>query len=56
MSRAYPITNAILWAAAIIASVLVKAPTVLSLIVLPSLAVVSLLLALRTRRAGGRNA
>jgi hypothetical protein len=56
MSRAYQIANAVLWAAAIIASALVRAPTVLSLIVLPSLAVVSLLLALRTPRAGGRNA
>ena len=55
MSRAYLITNAILWAAAIVASALVGAPTVLSLIVLPSLAIVSLLLAWRTPRAGRRN-
>jgi hypothetical protein len=55
MSRAYPITNAILWTAAIVASALVGAPTVLSLIVLPSLAIVSLLLAWRTPRAGRRN-
>jgi hypothetical protein len=38
------ITNAILWPAAIIAAALVGAPSVLSVILLPTLAVASLLL------------
>jgi hypothetical protein len=51
MGRQYLIANAVPWAAAIIASALVGAPTVLSLVVLPTLAAVSLLLAGRGHRA-----
>ena len=51
MGRKYLIANAVLWAAAIIASALVGAPTVLTLVVLPALAAVSLLLAGRGLRA-----
>jgi hypothetical protein len=47
MGRAYLIANVVLWAAAIVASTVVGAPTVLSFIVLPSLAFVSLTLAWR---------
>jgi hypothetical protein len=42
MNNKYFIGNAILWAAAIIASALVHAPAVLSSIILPALAVCSL--------------
>jgi len=56
MSRAYLIANALLWAAAIVASARVGAPMVLTLIVLPSLAFVSVLLTWRAPRAGGRSA
>jgi hypothetical protein len=50
MGRKYLIANAVLWAAAIIASALVAAPTVLSLVVLPALASISLLLTSRGLR------
>jgi hypothetical protein len=42
MNNKYFIENAILWAAAILASALVHAPAVLSSIILPALAVCSL--------------
>jgi hypothetical protein len=42
MNRKHLIVNGILWAAAIIASAIVGAPTVLSVVLLPALAVVSL--------------
>lgn len=45
MNRKYLISNAVLWAAAIIASAIVGAPAVLSTILLPSLATCSLLAA-----------
>ena len=44
MNRNYFIANAVLWAAAIVASAVVGAPSVLSTILLPALAVCSLLL------------
>lgn len=44
MNRKHFISNVILWAAAIIASAIVGAPTVFSLILLPMLAACSLLL------------
>jgi hypothetical protein len=43
MNRKHLIVNAILWAAAILASAIVGAPTVLSVVLLPALAIVSLL-------------
>ena len=43
MKRQRVLTNAILWAAAIVASVLLSAPRVLCLILLPCLAMLSLL-------------
>jgi hypothetical protein len=43
MNRKYLIINGILWAAAIIASAILNAPTVLTFILLPALAIVSLL-------------
>lgn len=43
MNRTYAVTNAILWASAIIASAIVDAPIVLSAVLLPTLAVCSLL-------------
>lgn len=43
MNNKYLIGNAILWAAAIIASALVHAPVALSSIILPALAVCSLI-------------
>ncbi len=43
MNRRYLITNAFLWAAAIIASAIVGAPAVLSAVLLPGLASCSLL-------------
>ena len=43
MNRKYLIANGILWAAAIIASAIVGAPTVLSVVLLPALAIISLL-------------
>ena len=42
MNRKYFIANAILWACAIIASAVVEAPFVLTVILLPALAVCSL--------------
>ena len=42
MNRKHLIVNGILWAAAIIASAIVGAPTVLSAVLLPALAIVSL--------------
>jgi hypothetical protein len=42
MNRKHLIVNGILWAAAIIASAIVGAPTVLSVVLLPALAIVSL--------------
>ncbi|MFN7959179.1 MAG: hypothetical protein U0P46_12770 [Holophagaceae bacterium] len=43
MHRNHLITHAILWAAAILASALVGAPAVLSTLLLPTLAIASLL-------------
>ena len=43
MNRKRLIVNGILWAAAIIASAILGAPTVLSVLLLPALAIVSLL-------------
>lgn len=54
MNRKYIIANAGLWAAAIIASAVVGAPTVLSIVLLPALGIVSLLLAWRPPGASGR--
>ena len=51
MNNKYFIGNAILWAAAIIASALLRAPVALSIIILPVLAVCSLA-AIRPRSAG----
>ncbi len=42
MNRKHLIVNGILWAAAIFASAIVGAPTVLSVVLLPALAIVSL--------------
>ena len=42
MDKKYFVANGILWAAAILASALLKAPLVLSIILLPALAVCSL--------------
>ena len=42
MNRKFVITNSILWATAIIASAIVGAPTVLSLVLLPGLALISI--------------
>ena len=44
MNRKHLIVNGILWAAAIIASAIVGAPTVLSVVLLPALAIVSLVI------------
>jgi hypothetical protein len=43
MNRKQLIVNSILWAAAIIASAIVGAPSILSLVLLPSLAAAALL-------------
>ena len=43
MNGKYFIANAILWASAIVASAIVGAPTVLSIILLPTLATCSLI-------------
>jgi hypothetical protein len=52
MSKQLQIANAVLWAAAIIASALLQAPNTLTMMVLPGLAAVSLLFAAtRTARA-----
>jgi hypothetical protein len=53
MSRTYLIANAVLWAAAIVAAAMLGSATVLWLIVLPALAVISLLLAWRKPGSGG---
>jgi len=42
MNRKHVIVNGILWAAAIIASAIVGAPTALAVVLLPALAIVSL--------------
>ena len=52
LGHKYLIANGILWAAAIIAAVIVGAPTVLSGVLLPVLAAMSLLLAWRMPRVG----
>lgn len=46
MNRKYILANSILWATAIIASAIVGAPTVLTLILLPALATASWLASL----------
>ena len=54
MSKELQVINAVLWATAIIASALLQAPNTLTLIVLPALAVVSLLFtATRKPKASG---
>ncbi|MGH7238629.1 MAG: hypothetical protein ACREHG_01035 [Candidatus Saccharimonadales bacterium] len=53
MKRQYIIANAILWAAAIIASAIVGAPSTLTVIFLPALAVVFLLIAAYGHRGRG---
>lgn len=53
MSKTKTLGDAILWAAAILSSALVKAPVVLTLIILPALAVCSLVLFRSKRGAGG---
>jgi hypothetical protein len=61
MKRQFVIANSLLWAAAIIASALVKAPDLLTLILLPGLGAVFVLISDTTstlRRVGassGRN-
>jgi hypothetical protein len=55
MNRKYLIANAVLWAAAIVASAAVGAPTVLSIVLLPVLGIVSLLLASRPPGTTGRD-
>ena len=45
MRKRYVLTNAVLWAAAILAAALLKAPHFLSLILLPILATLSMLAA-----------
>jgi hypothetical protein len=45
MRKRYVLTNAVLWAAAILAAALLKAPHLLSLILLPTLATLSMLAA-----------
>lgn len=50
MHHNYLIANSILWASAIIASAIVDAPTVLTTILLPVLAMVSLLVTGRKTR------
>lgn len=51
MGRQYHIANALLWAAAIVASAVLRSATVLWLIVLPALAVISLGLGFQRERA-----
>jgi hypothetical protein len=55
MNRKYFIANAILWAAAIIASAIVGAPSYLSIGILPGLAASSLLLTWPKSRAAQSN-
>jgi len=50
MKQATVMTNALLWAAAIIAAAVIDAPTFLSLILLPSLGFMSMLVSWQTRR------
>jgi len=45
MDRSNQIANAVLWASAIVASAVVGAPAVLSVVLLPALAAISLLVA-----------
>jgi hypothetical protein len=53
VNRNHLIANAILWAAAILASALVGAPSVLSALLLPTLAIASLLfMGPRLRKCG----
>ncbi len=54
MNREVVIANSILWAAAIVASAILHAPTFLTLVLLPSLATCSLILARRRSRVGTR--
>lgn len=51
MNRNILIANALLWAAALVAAASVGAPTVLTLILLPTLASVSLIISTAKRRA-----
>ena len=51
MSKDLQITNSLLWASAIIASAVLQAPHALTFLVLPSLAVVSWLLAATRNRS-----
>ena len=53
MNHKIVIINSILWAAAIIASAILGAPTFLSIVLLPLLAIFSLLLTRSTSRADG---
>jgi hypothetical protein len=53
MKSQYIIANAILWAAAIIASAIVGAPSALTVIFLPALAVTSILIAAYGHRGRG---
>jgi len=56
MNRKHLIVNGILWAAAIIASAIVGAPTVLSVVLLPALAIVSLVVTASTLGSTKRDA
>lgn len=51
MTRNIQIANALLWAAALVAAAAVDAPTVLTLILLPTLGSVSLILSAPKRQA-----
>jgi hypothetical protein len=55
LGHKYLIANGVLWAAAIISAAIVGAPTVLSAVLLPALAAMSLLLAWRAPRTGAGN-
>jgi len=46
MNRKYMLGNGVLWAAAIVSSAILDAPSTLTALVLPSLAVISLLAAI----------
>lgn len=56
MNRTYIVANSLIWAAAIIASAQLGAPTMLTLVLLPSLATMSWLAALpaAAKRSGGQ--
>jgi len=56
MNRKHLIINGILWAAAIIASAIVGAPTALSVVLLPALAIVSLVVTGSKRGSTKRDA